>query len=173
MKPDSLSQGKGIFLSRSLDQILGSIQESNLESHQGFVIQQYLDKPHLVDELKYDLRIYVLLYGVNPLRIYIHKEGIARFCTEPYRKPNGRNLRNLFMHVTNYAINKHNSKFEQNEAEESDEEESGHKRSLNALLAMLAAEGANIAKLKLQIYDIIVKTLVIGQPFLSHLYKSC
>lgn len=81
------------------------------EQHMGFVIQQYLDQPHLIEDLKYDLRIYVLLYGVNPLRIYIHKEGIARFCTEPYRRPNGRNMDNLYMHLTNYAINKHNSKY--------------------------------------------------------------
>jgi len=115
----------------------------------GFVIQQYLDSPHLIDDLKYDLRIYVLLYGVNPMRVYIHKEGIARFCTEPYKKPNGSNLSNLYMHLTNYAINKHNSKFQQNEASESDEAEEGHKRSLGALLNILRAEGANIEKLKL------------------------
>lgn len=139
----------------------------------GFVIQQYIDSPHLIEDLKYDLRIYILLYGVNPLRIYIHKEGIARFCTEPYRKPNGRNLGDLYMHLTNYAINKHNSAYQQNDASESSEGEVGHKRSLSALLSILENEGANIEKLKLQIDDIIVKTLVIGQPFLSHLYTSC
>ena len=147
VKPDSLSQGKGIFLSRRLDVILKNIEETREEQQQGFVIQQYLDCPHLIEDLKYDLRIYVLLYGVNPLRIYIHKEGIARFCTEPYRKPNGRNLSNLYMHLTNYAINKHNSKFQQNEASESDDAEEGHKRSLAALLNILKAEGANIQKL--------------------------
>ena len=116
----------------------------------------------MIEALKYDLRIYVLLYGVNPLRIYIHKEGIARFATEPYRKPNAKNMDNLYMHLTNYSINKHNSAYQQNDAEESSDEEVGHKRSLNALLGILEREGANIEKLKLQINDIIVKTLVIG-----------
>ena len=105
MKPEGLSQGKGIFLTRSLDDIL---QTCELE---GCVVQRYLHKPYLVDDLKFDLRIYALLYGVNPLRVYIHEEGIARFATEEYQSPNNSNLDNLYMHLTNYAINKFNDKF--------------------------------------------------------------
>jgi tubulin polyglutamylase TTLL6/13 len=75
----------------------------------GYVVQEYLDKPHLIEDLKYDLRIYVLLYGLDPMRILIHDHGLARFATEPYIPPKPGNLKNLFIHLTNYAINKHNS----------------------------------------------------------------
>ena len=78
----------------------------NCTAEGGYIVQDYLDKPHLVDDLKYDLRIYVLLYGLNPLRIYIHEQGLARFATEPYVAPKASNLDNLYMHLTNYAINK-------------------------------------------------------------------
>jgi len=81
----------------------------NCTAEGGYIVQDYLDKPHLVDDLKYDLRIYVLLYGLNPLRIYIHEQGLARFATEPYVAPKASNLDNLYMHLTNYAINKTNS----------------------------------------------------------------
>ena len=44
--------------------------------------------------------------GINPLRIYMYKDGLARFATCPYQKPHESNLDNLYMHLTNYAINK-------------------------------------------------------------------
>lgn len=94
VKPDGLSQGKGIFLTRNLAEIVKvtSTEKVNklLEEHKidsekvSYVVQQYIDRPHLIEDLKYDLRIYVMLYGVNPLRIYLHKKAFARFCTEPY-----------------------------------------------------------------------------------------
>ncbi len=77
----------------------------------GYIVQQYIDKPHLVDDLKYDLRLYVFLYGVSPLRIYLHQLAFARFCTEPYEPPRGSNLDNIYMHLTNYALNKESSNY--------------------------------------------------------------
>jgi tubulin polyglutamylase TTLL6/13 len=65
-----------------------------------------LHKAYLIDGLKFDLRIYVLLFGVDPLRIFMYHEGLARFATVPYQAPVPKNLGNLFMHLTNYAINK-------------------------------------------------------------------
>ena len=91
--------------------------------------QRYLHKPFLVDNLKFDLRIYVLITSVIPLRIFIYKEGLARFATQSYVPPLGSNLNNLFMHLTNYAINKESEDFVQN----SGADDSGHKRSLSAI----------------------------------------
>ena len=48
---------------------------------------------------------------MNPLRIYMYKEGLSRFATEPYVNPSSNNLDNLYMHLTNYAINKTSNKF--------------------------------------------------------------
>lgn len=163
----------------------------NCTAEGGYIVQDYLDKPHLVDDLKYDLRIYVLLYGINPMRVYIHDQGIARFATEPYIAPKASNIDNLFMHLTNYAINKTNAAFKQNqggnhkggvpgsedESEEgeegSEDEESGHKRSLNAILKLLYEQGADPDRIMDEIKDIVVKTLIVGQPYMSHIYRSC
>jgi len=59
-----------------------------------------------LEGLKFDFRIYVLLAGTDPLRIYLYDEGLARLATEPYQYPNPDNLENMCMHLTNYSINK-------------------------------------------------------------------
>jgi tubulin polyglutamylase TTLL6/13 len=88
----------------------------------------------------------------------------------------------MYVHLTNYAINKNNSKFKQNlggvrrdsdEEEDGSEAESGHKRSLNAILKILMQEGGDPDKILGEIKDIVVKTVMIGQPYMSHIYKSC
>jgi tubulin polyglutamylase TTLL6/13 len=95
------------------------------------VVQRYMHKPYLIDGYKFDLRIYVLLAGVNPLRIFLYKEGLARFATVPYESPQPSNLSNLFMHLTNYAINKDNENFVPNTSENNDD--IGSKRSLTSV----------------------------------------
>jgi len=84
--------------------------------------------PHIIDGLKYDLRVYVILMGINPLRVYVYKDGLARFATEKYQKPNDKNMKNVFMHLTNFAINKHSENFENNEGV--DKDDVGSKRSM-------------------------------------------
>ena len=69
-----------------------------------------------------------MLYGVDPLRIFIYREGLCRFATQPYEYPTKDNIDNLFIHLTNYAINKKSKTFVQSNDEENDE--SAHKWSL-------------------------------------------
>jgi len=88
-----------------------------------------------VEGLKFDFRVYVLLCGVSPMRIYIYEEGLARFATEPYIAPNKNNLKKQFMHLTNYAINKRNPKYIFNS--NSQRMDVGHKRSLTSVLKLV------------------------------------
>ena len=101
----------------------------------------------------------MLVYGVNPLRLYLYKEGLARFATEPYNAPTGNNMDNLFMHLTNYAINKNNDNYIYNE--DAEQNDVGHKRGLKAIFEYLEEEeGHDVGKLWEEIKDIIIKTLI-------------
>ena len=71
-------------------------------------------KPLLIEELKFDLRIYVLITGVDPLRVFLYNDGLVRLATVPYKAPTGANLEELLMHLTNYSINRKSKTFKQN-----------------------------------------------------------
>jgi tubulin polyglutamylase TTLL6/13 len=124
IKPDAGCQGRGIFLTRTFDTV--PTQES-------VVAQLYIKKPMLLDGFKFDLRLYCFVASVKPLRIYLFHDGLVRMCTEEYVKPTKQNIHMVCMHLTNYAVNKHNENFQQPSAkssEELDSQEEGHKRSL-------------------------------------------
>jgi hypothetical protein len=74
------------------------------------VISKYISNPLLVRGYKFDVRIYVLLTSIDPMRVYIYNEGLVRFASEPYSKAGG----SQFSHLTNYSINKNSEKFVQN-----------------------------------------------------------
>lgn len=161
VKPDTGAQGKGIFLVMDPDDI-----EEYTESA---IAQRYIS-PYLLEGLKFDFRIYALLTSIDPLRVYIYKEGMTRFCTEPYEKPKPSNLKDVFKHLTNYAVNKKNENFQQpSNAENPD---SGHKRSLSCVLHELELNGCDVENLQSRIDQLIVLTIICGQPFITHNYKA-
>jgi hypothetical protein len=71
------------------------------------VVQQYIP-PYLIDGFKFDFRFYLLITDLQPLTLFIYREGIARFCTKKYRSPTRHNLSERFCHITNTAINVEN-----------------------------------------------------------------
>jgi tubulin polyglutamylase TTLL6/13 len=160
VKPEADCQGRGIFLTRKLE---------DLENGKHYVVQRYIARPYLLDGLKFDLRIYVLLCGTSPLTLYMYNEGLARLATETYTDPTNHNLDKLCMHLTNYAINKHNPKFVFNN--NSANMGVGHKRSLSCVFKQLANKGLDVDTLKKKIKDIIIKTVITGLPSISHQYK--
>lgn len=101
LKPQASSCGRGIRL----------ITRDNLNTippHKKAVVQRYLHQPHLINGVKYDLRLYVAVTSFDPLRVYLFEHGLVRFSTSKYTL---KNLTSRFAHLTNYSINKKSAKF--------------------------------------------------------------
>lgn len=96
-KPNDLSRGRKIFLIQDL---------SELRYDQECILQRYVPNPLTLGGYKVDLRVYALVTSMHPLRVYVYRNGLARFGTEKYE---GSKLDNIYAHLTNTSINK-NSK---------------------------------------------------------------
>ncbi|XP_064123223.1 tubulin polyglutamylase TTLL13 isoform X4 [Loxodonta africana] len=156
-KPDSGCQGRGIFITRNPREI---------KPGEHMICQQYISKPLLIDGFKFDMRIYVLITSCDPLRIFMYEEGLARFATMPYVEPNINNLDDVCMHLTNYAINKHNENFVRDDAV-------GSKRKLSTLNVWLREHSYDPRELWGDIEDIIIKTIISAHSVLRHNYRTC
>ncbi|EAX02094.1 tubulin tyrosine ligase-like family, member 13, isoform CRA_a [Homo sapiens] len=156
-KPDSGCQGRGIFITRNPREI---------KPGEHMICQQYISKPLLIDGFKFDMRVYVLITSCDPLRIFTYEEGLARFATTPYMEPSHNNLDNVCMHLTNYAINKHNENFVRDGAV-------GSKRKLSTLNIWLQEHSYNPGELWGDIEDIIIKTIISAHSVLRHNYRTC
>jgi tubulin polyglutamylase TTLL6/13 len=79
-------------------------------------------------------------------------------------------LKNQYQHLTNYSLNKENSRFRE---AKSIDDDTGHKRSLTKTLERLKKDGHDTDKLMAEMKDIIIKTLLPIQKDLAHNYHSC
>jgi tubulin polyglutamylase TTLL6/13 len=125
--------------------------------------------PLLVDKKKFDLRLYVLVRKLDPIEAYLCTEGMVRMCTENYKKPERENIKNLFMHLTNFNINKMNDKYIP-PAEEFLENENASKRLYTKLMEQLEEDGIDSSGLIDQIEDTCAKLICGIEPYLLHNY---
>lgn len=132
------------------------------------VISKYITNPLLINGHKFDLRIYVLITSYEPLRVYIHQEGLARFASETYTQKI--NKQNKFMHLTNYAINKKSDKWVANTTCEQDDY--GYKWSLGAFCKHLEQVGIDMNLLWSRIYDLVIKTLLCSENYIQTSMKK-
>ena len=105
VKPVGLSRGRGVHILADKEEFKYLCKISKIKHGKNYLISRYISNPHTINNKKYDLRVYVLISSLFPLKIYMYKEGLVRFATEDYTK---KNYDNVFVHLTNYSINKAN-----------------------------------------------------------------
>ena len=88
----------------------------------------------------------------------MYHEGLCRLSTVKYQMPAHSNLNNLYMHLTNYAINKSHKDYEKNKT--SAEDDVGHKRSLTYTMKYIDEQGHDSQRVMHDIKQTIVKSLI-------------
>lgn len=141
-KPDCGSLGCGIKLIEPKSQ---PVINDDLA-----VIQEYIE-PFLVDNTKFDLRIYALVTNVNPLKIFVYHDGLARFCSLEY------NTDSLYSHLTNVTMNRNNPEMDIIRIS----------RLISELFPRLAAQGIDTNLLWKKIEDVIALTIFPSLKFIS------
>ncbi|KAG5857562.1 hypothetical protein ANANG_G00020760 [Anguilla anguilla] len=148
IKPVASSRGRGIYLVSSPNQI---------PLDENILVSRYISNPLLIDDFKFDVRLYVLVTSYEPLIIYLYEEGLARFATVKYDRA-AKNIKNQFMHLTNYSVNKKSRDYVS--CDDPEVEDYGNKWSMSAILRYLKQEGKDTALLMGQVEDLVIKAVL-------------
>lgn len=146
IKPKNKNSGEGIKIFTSLKEII-------LDN---YLITKYITNIDLIDKKKYDLRIYVLILGINPLRIYLYKNGFVRRCVKDYSLDiNLLNDKNI--HLTNTHVNVEKKEYIH---PKNFDDENAHIWSLKTYKNFLEKKKVNYDLINEKIKDIIIKTII-------------
>jgi tubulin polyglutamylase TTLL4 len=158
-------------------------KNQHLKKRSGYVLSKYVSKPHLLNGYKYDLRLYVLVTSFEPLKIYLFREGLVRCATTPYSTSKA-SLKQRFVHLTNYSVNKKADAYVKNvnanvAAEtqgslgEADNEGGGDapvesKLNLNQLRKEYVKMGVDYDQVFTSIQDVLIKSVLsVEQPIVT------
>ncbi|KAA0711549.1 Tubulin polyglutamylase TTLL5 [Triplophysa tibetana] len=158
IKPVASSRGRGIYLISSLSQI---------PLDENILVSRYISNPLLIDDFKFDVRLYVLVTSYDPLIVYLYEEGLARFATVKYDHATA-NIKNQFMHLTNYSVNKKSRDYVC--SDDPEVEDYGNKWSMSAMLRYLKHEGRDTTLLMGQIEELIIKAVLSAE---IHIATAC
>jgi len=145
LKPDAGAHGQGIMMVRVPEELRRSVKKMQCTTA---IVQEYIDRPLLLDGHKWDARIYALVVslGRGDFRCFLAREGLVRVCVDAYEKPTDRNLHRLTAHLTNYSLSKFSDKFVF--SEDPADATKGCKRTLSAVFRRI--EDENLAEVTVQ-----------------------
>lgn len=85
-----LMQGRHIDSAISSHALCSSFDRRKLKlsgRKEQYVAQEYISKLLLLKGHKFDLRLYVVVTSLYPLKVYLFGDGLARVCVSPYKPP--------------------------------------------------------------------------------------
>uniref|UniRef100_A0A182QQ02 Tubulin polyglutamylase TTLL4 n=1 Tax=Anopheles farauti TaxID=69004 RepID=A0A182QQ02_9DIPT len=158
IKPPASARGTGIKVVNRWSQI---------PKRKPLIVQRYIERPLLINGSKFDLRLYVLVTSMNPLRVYMHTDGLARFASVKYSEKS-ETLSDRYMHLTNYSINKLSNNYSQNEDADACQ---GHKWTIKSLWSYFADQGINVDRLWSAMRNLVLRTVLAGEGSIHAMSK--
>lgn len=149
VKPDRGSLGEGI----KIIEVGGTIPKIEKLC----VAQEYIPSLH-IDDYKFDFRIYALVASVDPLVVYVYRNGVARFCSKKA------NEHSVFSELTNKSLNKKNPDVVMTQIV----------KMIADVMARLEKEGHDVQRLWQRIDRAIVSTVITASKFMKNgMEKQC
>ena len=166
IKRVNLNRGRQIKVMSNLVEITQEINQIKKEENIKYIIiQKYIERPLLYCRRKFDIRIWVLfsyLGNFGKFEAYVFKEGHLKASSEIFNL----NSLDLFIHLTNYSIQKNNKNFSkieigneisfndfQNELNKNKEKNINFKTDIFNKIVKIIGITANIAKYKINAYN--------------------
>eukprot|EP00002_Diphylleia_rotans_P029676 TRINITY_DN6056_c0_g3_i1.p1 TRINITY_DN6056_c0_g3~~TRINITY_DN6056_c0_g3_i1.p1 ORF type:complete len:1173 (+),score=242.00 TRINITY_DN6056_c0_g3_i1:66-3584(+) len=159
-KPVSLSRGRGIFV---FDDV------ADIRTPESIIVQKYIENPLLMDGFKFDLRLYILVTSMNPLEVFLYREGFARLSMRQYTA-NSNDLSDKFIHLTNASIQKYAD--DQHQFSENPGDQGGSKCSLAYLRRRLEQSGIDFDEIWQNICELVLKSLIAVQDLIPSQVNS-
>ena len=111
-----------------------------------FLLKKYISNPLLINKKKFNLKAYVLLTGVNPLRIYLYEEGLLLFNDKEYNLKSSQ-LKKADIHFLNDNWGEKNNNGE-------------NIWDISKFMNYCKENGINYSNIKNQMIDIIIKSFI-------------
>ncbi|XP_030240005.1 tubulin polyglutamylase TTLL4 isoform X2 [Drosophila navojoa] len=159
IKPPASARGAGIRVVYRWGQI---------PKRRPLIVQKYIERPLLINGSKFDLRLYVLVTSVNPLRVFMYHNGLARFASVKY-SAKADTLNDRCMHLTNYSINKFSSNYSKNEDVNACH---GHKWTIKSLWTYLANRGVRTDGLWEALRSLVLRTILAGENGINSMIRA-
>ena len=98
IKPVASSRGRGIEIVSSAREL--ELYLSQATDAKPMVVQKYISNPALIKKHKFDIRLWVLVSSINPLRVYTFNQPYARLSNYEFTMLDN----NKLIHLTNNSI---------------------------------------------------------------------
>jgi len=145
-KPDFGGMANGIFVTNNFNE---------LPERKTQVISRYIDHPYLIDGQKFSFRLYSLITCLDPLTVYLYKEGLVFFASFQYTNDED-TLSRRGIHFSNIFVNKNRKN------------KTGHFTwGFNELRKHFKAKGISFAPIWENIKDLVIKSTISAESSLN------